>query len=473
MSLEDDLATLSINVDSRNAQPLYQQVAAHIRQLILDRRLTSGNQLPSSRKLALLLNISRTSTLSAYEQLMGEGLLIAKPSSGVFVSQLKITTQNTPVKPSAIAAVDPPINSGFFESGPDIEQFPAAQWAQSLARVWRKPDSNLLRNFPLGGYMPLRQAVARYVKALRNLDCAPEQIIITAGSRDSLTLIAEALSLSGKEVALENPCYPLLKHGLNTLGARLNPIDVDAQGMQLPTKPMDLAWMSAARQYPLGMPMSTQRRLAWLEYSQAHACWLIEDDYDAEFQYQKTPLAPLFQMANQQHASDRQKVIFVGSFSKILFRTLRIGYLIAPPALVPKLLEAQATLGNLANIPTQPALADFINHRRFSSHLRRMRRCYQQRRDFLHALLSEQLGDYLEAELPESGMHLLAHLKNRPDSKDDKYLEQQLSQQGTYAPALSSHYANCAQQGLLLGFSGANEAQLSQGVAQLAKLLRA
>ncbi|NRA20322.1 MAG: PLP-dependent aminotransferase family protein [Oceanospirillaceae bacterium] len=469
MSLEDDLATLNINVDVRNPQPLYLQLAAHIRQLISTQRLIAGNQLPSSRKLAKLLSISRTSTLNAYDQLIAEGILITRPSAGIFVSQLKTkksaTIEQAPSSQRPLPTEQIP--SGFFESGPDIEQFPAAEWARSLARVWRHPDSNLLRHVPQGGYWPLRETVSRYLKAVRNLECEPEQVIITAGSRDSMTLIAEALSLSGKEVALENPCYPLLKHSLKTLGAQLSHIDVDKQGMQVPAAPMSLAWMSAARQYPLGLPMSTERRLAWLEYSQQHNCWLVEDDYDAEFQYHKPPLAPLFSMAKQQYPDDRQTVIFVGSFSKLMFRTLRIGYLIVPPALISSFLQAQSSLGNLANIPIQPALADFISHRRFASHLRRMRRCYQQRRDFLHALLSQQLGDQLEVELPESGMHLLAHIKNHSFDWDDRYIEQRLASQGIYAPALSAHYANNPQQGLLLGFSGAAEELLSQGVTQL------
>lgn len=480
MSLEDDLATLSINVDNNNKQPIYQQLAMHIRQLIKTARLMPENQLPSSRKLAKLLNISRTSTLNAYDQLISEGLLIARPNSGVYVTHLKTTTtttttahhQEAPKTGDKKNRQSAPINTGFFESGPDIDLFPATQWAHSLAKVWRKPDTDLLRNFPLGGYLPLRCAVARYVKAVRNLDCQPEQVIITAGSRDSLTLIAETLSLSGKSVAIENPCYPLLKHGLTTLGAQLSPIDVDAHGMQVPTKGQSLAWMSAARQYPLGMSMSIERRLAWLAYAQQQSCWLVEDDYDAEFQYHKSPLAPLFNMASQQYSADQQRVIFVGSFSKLMFRTLRIGYLIVPQTLVSAILQTQQKLGNLANIPTQPALADYISHRRFASHLRKMRSCYQQRRDFLYALLLQQLGDLLEIELPESGMHLLVRIKNPPSNLDDQYLERQLAKQGIYAPALSAHYFSQPSQGLLLGFSGASEEKLSQGVVKLAELLR-
>jgi len=213
-----------------------------------------------------------------------------------------------------------------------------------------------------------------------------------------------------------------------------------------------------------------QRRLEWLEYSAKHQSYIVEDDYDAEFHYHKTPLAPLFALSAMRYPDTEQRVIYTGSFSKILFRTLRIGFIVVPKPLIDTFSQAQKRRGNLASLPLQPAVADFISNRRFASHLRRMRRCYHQRRDFLHSLLLERLAEHIQVELPESGMNLLVKFKG---TAKDTLLEQYLAKQGTNAPALSPHYHIDPQQGLLLGFSGASEEQLTKGVEQLSNALKA
>ncbi|MCW8887176.1 MAG: PLP-dependent aminotransferase family protein, partial [Motiliproteus sp.] len=270
-------------------------------------------------------------------------------------------------------------------------------------------------------------------------------------------------------VALENPCYPPLRHGLQGMANGVEVCPVDESGMCLPQHPVKMAWMTPARQYPLTTSMSTERRLAWLDYSGRNQSWLIEDDYDGEYHYRKTPLSTVFSMVTQRYPQEQQRVILVGSFSKLMFRTLRIGYLIAPPSLVERLVEEQQKMGSLASVPIQPALADFLGHRRFASHLRRMRRCYQQRRDFLHQLLSQQLDDWLIPQLPDGGMHLLAHL--RPGTMiTDTEIEQQMAADGMNALALSRHYYPAGEQGLILGYSGTPEVDLQRGVGTLRNL---
>ena len=497
--INDDLATLNLTLvsdGSARAEPLYLQLAAQLRGLIMAGRLAPGERLPSSRKLAELLAISRTSTLNGYDQLIAEGLLISRPGSGVYVSELtrSLDGRDTPAAHSALTTMSsvPPINNSaaplsstapsstlahrVFDAGPDLSQFPFAEWSRSLARVWRRPDPGLLRDPHPGGYWPLRQAVARYLGAVRDIRCAPEQVIITAGSRDSLMLLARALLQPGDPVALDDPCYPPLLHGLRAQGADIQACPVDQQGMGVAARPVRLAWISSARQYPLGISMSTERRLEWLAHSRTHDSWLIEDDYDAEFHYRRSHQAPLFNLAAQLPPS-QQRVVLVGSFSKLMFRNLRIGYLVAPEPLIEPLLAAQRHLGALASVPVQPALADFLGHRRFAAHLRRMRRCYQQRRDLLDELLNQQLSQQLTWQLPDSGMHLLAHLRPQAQLPTDTELERRLNQQGIQAPALSSHYHQAgtdekSRQGLLLGFSGTDEEQLRTGVAQLAACLQ-
>lgn len=473
MSLEDDLATLSITIDVNSSSPIYQQLVEQIRQRVLSGRLLPAEQLPSSRKLAQLLGISRTSTLNAYDQLIAEGLLITRPSAGIFVSTLIKGVAPVDVKPTKpslgkYSAIDSPeisrTSQRGFDSGSDIELFPVADWSRCMGRVWRRPDPMILRDVNLGGYYPLRQAVTRYVNAVRGVECTPEQVIITAGSRDGLTLITKTLLKKGDKVALEDPCYSPLRHGLEAQGIQLVDCPVDSMGMMLPDANVALAWSTPARQYPLGITMSTERRLQWLESAQRTGCWLVEDDFDSEFQYGKIPPTPIYSLSSKLFPSDQQSVILMGSFSKVMFKTLRIGYLIVPEPLVGCFLKTQENLGNMASVPIQPALAEFLSHRRFASHLRRMRRCYQERRDFLYQLVQQELGDKISVDLPNCGMHLLVRISKGALKQKDWQLEHRLKSLGVYAPALSTHYAREGEQGLLLGFTGFSESSLKLGV---------
>lgn len=476
MSLEDDLATLSITIDSHDRTPLYQQLVNQIRHRILSGRLSANEQLPSSRKLAQLLTISRTSTLNAYDQLIAEGLLITRPSAGIFVSGLssmnkaiddKFKQSSSSTASAKTADKSASIPLAGFDSGPDVDLFPFAEWSRCLSRVWRHPDPMLLRDSNLGGYFPLRQAVTRYVKAMRGVECIPEQVIITAGSRDALALISKALLEKGDRVALEDPCFGPLRSGLMAQGAQLVNCPVDSEGMALPTNDVALAWSTPARQYPLGVTMSTERRLQWLELARRTGCWLVEDDFDSEFQYAKVAPTPLYSLATKVFPQQQQPVILAGSFSKLMFKTLRIGYLIVPERLIDVFLKAQGNLGNMASVPIQPALAEFLGHRRFASHLRRMRRCYQERRDHLYQLVQHELAGKVSVELPSSGMHLLVRINPNSLQQKDWQLEQELKRCGVFAPALSTHYADQGEQGLILGFSGLDEAALQLGIQRL------
>ncbi len=476
MSLENDLATLTITINVSDCSPIYQQLAEQIRQRILSGRLSPAEQLPSSRKLAKLLGISRTSALNAYDQLIAEGLLITRPSAGVFVSALIKAVTAADVKPTKKSLYSPSTIAPKkifeapqvgFDSGSDVEKFPVADWSRCMSRVWRRPDPMILRDANLGGYYPLRQAVTRYINAVRGVNCIPEQVIITAGSRDALTLISKSLLNTGDQVALENPCYPPLRHGFEAQGMQLVNCPVDNKGMMLPPTNVALAWSTPARQYPLGVTMSTERRLQWLESARRTGSWLVEDDFDSEFQYGKAPLTPLYSLGAKLFPKDQQPVILVGSFSKVIFKNLRIGYLIVPEPLIDCFLKAQANLGNMASVPIQPALAEFLSHRRFASHLRNMRRCYQEKRDFLHQLIQHEFGDKVSVDLPHCGMHLLMRINNEALKQKDWQLEHRLKKLGVYAPALSPHYAEEGEQGLLLGFTGLPESSLKNGVQHI------
>ncbi len=271
-------------------------------------------------------------------------------------------------------------------------------------------------------------------------------------------------------MALENPCYPPIRQGLLSQGANILNCEVDDEGMQLPGARVKMAWMTPARQYPLGISQSTERRLEWLAYCKQQKCWLVEDDYDSEFYYLKMPLAPLCNLASKL-PSNEQRIILVGSLSKVMFRTLRIGYLIVPESLVEPMLAAQESLGTMSSVPIQPALADFLSHRQFVTHLRGMRSLYRRRRDFLYELIQQELGGYVTCVLPYSGMNLLAYFRSNVEVSDT-WLEQRLKPEGIHALALSSHYDRIkGKRGLLLGFSGSSEDNLKIGVERLKQLL--
>ncbi|MEH6445574.1 MAG: PLP-dependent aminotransferase family protein [Oceanospirillaceae bacterium] len=491
MSLEEEFATLSLHLELQSAVPLYLQLANQLKKLIKDDRLHEDQRLPSSRKLSQLLSISRTSSINAYDQLIAEGYLVARPSSGVFVSGLHAmkqknvkysSAQTAPIaKPIKVAEAAEP--SFAFDSGPDVALFPFDEWARCSSRVWRKQNIDILRAFPAGGYEPLKQAVTNYLKVLRNLDCQPEQVIITAGSRDALTLIATAALFAKKamtqeqssainlRVALEDPSYSPLQSGFAAHSSDISYCPIDAQGACLPDNEIDIAWLTPTCQYPLGAVMSTERKLDWLALSQQHNSWIVEDDYDSEYQYQKPPLATFFALSNNLYSAEQQRVIYTGGFSKVLFRTLRMGYIVVPLRLISAFHQAQDLLGNVASLPTQTILADFLINRRFYSHLRKTKKIYQQRRDYLHQLVTTVLSEYYRCELPSSGMHLL--LRATPgNNMPDTVLHQQLAQEGIIAAALSNYYFVSGQQGLILGYSGATQMQMQQGIAVMQRCLQ-
>jgi GntR family transcriptional regulator/MocR family aminotransferase len=495
MSLDDEFATLSLHIDKQSNQPLYIQLANQIHKLIEDKRLAPAQRLPSSRKLAELLGVSRTSTINACEHLIAQGYLITKPSSGVYVSNYlvgkteqdslpaKLSSQVDNEKKHDIAGFEEDCFTAF-DSGPDVNLFPFDEWARCSARVWRNQGASALHSFPLGGNQALKTAVVNYLKVLRNIDCSEEQVIITAGSRDALALISKVILENKKaassigQVALENPSYPPLHFGFKTQNCELSYCEIDQQGAIVPNQRVDLAWLTAAKQYPLGISMSTQRRLEWLNYSQTQQSWIIEDDYDSEFYYQKTTLASLFSMSKYSYAEEQQRVILTGSFSKILFRTLRLGFMVVPRILIKPFHKAQQQLGNVASLPTQIVLADFLKSRRFFSHMRKMKKHYQKRRDYLCHLLASELAAFVSVDVPNCGTHLIV----RPVQGKwligidflDREILANLGCSKINEIALSAHYSveSNAKQGFILGFSGSSEREMLTAVMKLKRLFQ-
>ncbi len=467
---------VSLSADA--AEPLYQQLVQQLRLLIVTGRVLPSSRLPSSRQLAVDMGVSRTTCTSAYQQLLAEGLLISRQGAGIFVNTgLPAALQQGKTKPlligGGLATTQPTSNTRVgFSSGPDARSFPFPLWARCLAKAWRCPEPSLLQDVHLGGYENLRRSLSHYLYMTRGVYCSPSQIVITAGQRDSLSLISKALMQSRDRVYMENPGYPLQRQVIHSLGLTPRWLEVDQEGAQLPANnapQTKLAIISPSRQYPLGIAMSGPRKLAWLNHAQNQNCWLLEDDYDSEFTYERHKTDALMSL------DQNQKVILIGSFSKLMFQGFRLGYLVLPEPLIDAVLGAQEELGGMASLHIQPALSLLLTDRSFNPHLGRMRRLYRHRRDVLCGLINQHLSQWLYVTSPDSGMHLVAFCHQSPDGHtvDDQAIVVDLKHHGVTTFALSKHYADHGPSGFCLGFSGCDDEQLTHNVIVLKQILLA
>jgi len=494
--------SLRFSLDENGAS-YYRQLVTQIQQGIDSGELSAGDKLPSTRFLAESLGVSRSTTSKVYDQLIAEGILISEVRRGVFVSALPMVNKSFKKERSSVSSSGSSVKSGdakklAFDAGIDVSVFPTKEWATSMRRSWLNPDLVLLQGGYPTGYPDLKDAIVDYLYRVRGLECVAEQIIVTAGNRDSLILLQHALtsllesqqSISKKTPIswwLESPTYPPMREILSQKG-KIRTIHIDDEGPCLPKSDLCLLGNSSVnvgiitpnRQYPLGTGISTQRRQEWLQKLQKTSSdwWLVEDDYDNEFVYQGRSDVPFMQTASI-HTKARDRVFFVGSFSKVLFRGLRLGFIVSPIKQIDLIKQSQATLGSSSSLSIQPAVADFMIHGSFDRHINRMRRHYRIKRDFLLALLDERLTPWFEWKRPRGGMHILIEFKADvigafPDKCIDTHVASELLSQNVHLSTLSSHYVDPVRmrQGFVLGFSGPTELVMSQIVCALQAYLQ-
>jgi GntR family transcriptional regulator/MocR family aminotransferase len=492
-------ALLPLAVDASQAEPLQRQVYRELARLILAGRLAAGSRLPSSRDLAGELGVARNTVLAALDQLMSEGYVEGRRGSGTYVATdlpdpAPLTVEGragrgaTEVaarqgRPPALALQARALADGRFAptrtSGPlapsiaDAGEFPFELWARLLARSWRRPSVSLAAGGSPGGFLPLRRAIADYLKLLRGVRCEAEQVIIVSGTRQALDLAARLLIEPGAAAWLENPGYPGLRGPLAAAGARLVPIPVDAEGLDLARASRApqprLICVTPSHQYPLGMTMSLARRLALLDRARQANAWIFEDDYDSEWRYRGRPLAAL------QGLDSDDRVIYAGSFSKVLFASLRIGYLVVPPPVLEAFLNARSTLDDQPSLIAQPALAAFLAEGHFAAHLRRQRRIYRARQERALAAAARHLDGLLEVPADPGGLHLVAYLSPALSRRmDDREASRRAALAGIAVPPLSDYWIGRAQrQGLLLGYATLPEQAIEPAIARLAEVLSA
>lgn len=476
-----------------SATSLQRQIFDQVRAAILDGRLAPGARLPSTRALSKDLGVARNTVLYAFDQLQAEGYVESRAGSGIYVSGqlpehlLRAAGSGRPVPlrspgSGAVSRRGELVRSGFqatirrgspipFATEPiAADQFPVELWARLCARHFRTAKPRDFGYGELAGYRPLREAIADYLIESRGVRCSPEQVIIVSGSQQALDLTFRVLLDPGDRVALEDPCYAGVRAALLASGATLVPTPVDAEGILVQSiaarcPAPRLVYVTPSHQYPLGAVLSLRRRLSLLDWASRHGSWIVEDDYDGEFRYAGRPLLAM-------QALDRSgRVAYVGTFSRALLPSLRLGYLVLPPALVDAFLAMRALSDDSPPQLTQAAAAAFIGEGHFSRHLRRMRTVYAERRQALLDAAEGHLGGLLELSADEAGLQLIGWLAS--DLTEQAASEHAARFGVDVRPLGQCRIQAGGRPGLMLGFAGFSPARIRSAAAKLAQALRA
>ncbi|WP_047712111.1 PLP-dependent aminotransferase family protein [Pseudomonas lactis] len=492
-----------IELDRR--QGLTRQLYEALRQRVLDGRLVSGTRLPATRDLAAALSISRNSVVRAYDQLYAEGFIESRVGDGTYVAQLpmakKLSTKvstglstglspglstkwaNLPedlddevIHSAGLARVkdhhlpQPPLGPprAFRVGVPAFDLFPFEVWAKLNGAFWRKPDLEQLCYGDPAGDGRLRGLIAAYLRSSRGMQCTAEQIVITSGAQQAISLCAQLLVEPGDGVAVENPGYRAAGHAFALAGGRLHGVPVDGEGMDCQVlgtlNDCRVAYVTPSHQYPLGVVMSLARRLELLAWAERSGGWIVEDDYDGEYRYSGAPLSPLA-------ALDRNgRVLYVGTFGKVAFPALRLGYLVLPPGLVQAFTRRRAVDVRHSEVSTQAVMAEFMAAGHFQRHIRRMRRAALSRRNALLAGWPDGLPGVGPLPSVAAGLHMTVRVESLAR---EQVLLAQAHAAGVEINGLSSYWLAGAsppadqRAGLVMGFAAVPEAEIAQALARL------
>jgi GntR family transcriptional regulator/MocR family aminotransferase len=455
------------------------QLAVQLKDLIQSGQLGAGDPLPSSRELAAELKVSRNTVVYAYERLISEGYLNSRSRSKVYVSDTarelrsaaqrsKTQRESTPAVHVAVHVPKASYSDGpkpFRPCQPDVQLFPLALWNRLRGRALRKTDRSLLHyhSEAVLGFRPLRENMAAYLRDSRGVVCEWWQIAITTGSQQALYLLANLLLKQGDRVYMENPGYSGAVRAWKYAGATMEHLPIDAQGMVFPSleeASVALVYVTPSRQFPTGASLSLARRLALVNGAVKTKTWIVEDDYDSEFRYIAPPLPSM------QSLDSGNRVIYVGTFSKLLFPSLRLGYAVLPKSLVEPFAELKTIAEDHGPMIDQATLAAFLDSGAFYSHIRRCRKSYAERQQaFLDAIEKGSLP--LDFRYRDGGMNLTGFL---PASCDDLVWSARLKRAGLDVPALSQYASAPTERGLVFGFTAFTPTQIRRGVEKLLSL---
>jgi len=512
--------------------PNHRRVYETIRRAITEQVLPSGARLPSTRELAIDLNVSRNTILAAFDQLLDEGYVAAKTGSGTYVcynqtdalfklagvsynqtdalfklagasfkqtdalyKQTENLSQNIGTintlkneadvelskrglaasgSPNSYLSNHPNNHPNNHEVQPftpgkdDYSRFPIALWRRLLNRQWRTLDPALLDSSHDGGYLPLRQAIADYLRVSRAVNLTVEQVLITSGTQQSIDLCARLLTDHNDCAWVENPCYWAARRVLEVNGLQLHPIAVDNEGMapnseDFRVKPR-LIYTTPSHQYPKGMVMSYGRRRLLLDYAENSNAWIIEDDYDSEFRFEGRPISSLQGM--DQHG----RVLYLGTFSKVMYPGIRLGYIVVPLQLVSAFKNGLYELQRPGQVMIQAAMADFIEEGHFASHIRRLKQTYAERLRLLQAALASVASVGARLSPVDSGLHLVVEFDA---NIDDAKVAELAAQQGLRVYPLSNYcMGEQREKGLIVGYAYAATEHITEYGNLLAEVIR-
>jgi GntR family transcriptional regulator/MocR family aminotransferase len=447
--------------------------------------------------LAAQNGLSRNTVLAAFDQLAAEGYITGRQGSGTYVArvlpeeflQAARSAPSSSLPPSSTTTTlsargerlararripipsvlgQKPRGAAFLIGLPALDAFPFKTWARLYATRFAASASALMSYDDPAGYRPLRQAIASYIATARGIHCTADQVIVMNGSQQALEFCARLLLDPGDAAWLEDPGYLGARAALVSASARIIPVPVDESGLDVAAGielelAARIAIVTPSHQFPLGHTMSLERRLALIDWAARNESWVIEDDYDAEFRYVGKPLAALTAI------DTHQRVIYVGTFSKVLFPSLRLGYVIAPESVVDGFIAAHLSTDMHAHLIDQAVVTDFMEQGHFANHLRRMRVLHAERQ---HLLIqqAERISDGIAVAPSEGGLHLVGRL---PDDSDDTAVAEAALQQGIHVWPLSiHHYHPSRSSALLLGYAGTPKRDMRTGFDVLANVLR-
>jgi GntR family transcriptional regulator / MocR family aminotransferase len=484
----------TVNLNRGSGVPLYRQIYEEVRRSILDGRLRSGLRLPSTRLLAEELGVSRNITVLAFEQLVAEGYLESKTGAGTTVAKTmpdeillvgrrtgqqkqfpnrnplskrgqRIAGMTTLARGLAPAARLAPFQYGL----PALDDLPLETWGRLVARHFRRATKELLAHGDSAGYEPLREAIASYVGVVRGVRCHPRQVIVVNGSQQAIDLAARVLLDPGDRAAVENPGYLGARSALQAAGIHLVPVAVDEDGLSVEAlkrkaTSAKLVYVTPSHQFPVGVVLSLARRLELLDWAARKGVWIFEDDYDSEYRYESRPIPSL------QGLDEQGRVIYVGTLSKVLFPSIRFGYVIVPEDVVHAFVAARALTDISSPLIEQAALADFITEGHLASHIRRMRALYLERRDAMKEAIEKESNGMLQVQDTQAGMHFVAWL---PEGADDARVSQEAAKVGLHVMPVSAFaLTKLPRAGLLLGFAGFPKAVIRKGIRELGGVVR-
>ena len=481
--------TLALNLrQPAPGQPLYRWLYEQLQSAILDGRLHPGARVPATRDLADAYQLSRSTVVTAFEQLRSEGYVEGRTGSGTYVSrvlpeELLQAGQAQPqrklphrrISLSGYARRLRPFRShpalpvrAFRPNQPALDLFPTTLWAQVAARRLRRVSATLLAGGETLGYRPLREAVAEYLNTSRGVKCTADQVLIVSGAQEGLDRTARLLLNSGEPAWMEEPGYPGAAAVLRSVGAKICGVPVDSEGLDLAhgvrrwPRPK-LVYVTPAHQFPLGVTMSLRRRLALLEWARKTGVLIFEDDYDSEYRYSGRPVPAL------QGLDRAGVVIFGGSFTAVMFPALRLGYLVVPEEMVDVFASAQSVSTHHPPLLGQSVLCDFIREGHFARHIRRMREIYAERLGVFLKAAGEKLDGLVEISKVEAGLQTMGWLQHgmRADVAARAAAERNVE----LIPLSGYAFGRSSPNGVVLGFAAVEPKELRRGVEELARIL--